>query len=160
MVIACLIKLSNSNVSTKSVLNIKDLSFTDMDSIPAKGFLISSTPSFKVFSVLNTAHLDCIVFCIANLKSAVLFVPFPFLNLSNLSKHLSVSVLDISSCGVPVLTSSEALFAAALPKTTRSIKELEPSLFAPCTDTKAASPIAISPGTVFSEPLTVRTSAL
>ena len=61
---------------------------------------------------------------------------------------------------MPGLISSAALFAADLPKTTRSIKELEPNLFAPCTDTHAASPIAINPGTVFSEPLTVKTSAL
>ena len=42
----------------------------------------------------------------------------------------------------------------------RSINEFEPSLLAPCTDTHAASPIAIKPGTVFSEPLSVKTSAL
>ena len=52
------------------------------------------------------------------------------------------------------------LFADAFPKTTRSIKELDPSLFAPWTETHAASPIAISPGTVFSDPLIVNTSVL
>ena len=90
--IACLIKLSNSSVSTKSVLKINELSFTEIFSIPSKGFLISFTPSVKVFSVLNTAHFDCIVFCIANLNSAVGLDPLEFLNLSNLSKHLSVSL--------------------------------------------------------------------
>jgi hypothetical protein len=53
-----------------------------------------------------------------------------------------------------------ALFAAALPKTTRSIKEFDPNLLAPCTETHDASPIAINPVTVFSAPFTVRTSPL
>ena len=56
--------------------------------------------------------------------------------------------------------SSAALLAAALPNTTKSINELDPNLFAPWTDTQAASPIAIKPGTVFSEPFRVSTSAL
>ena len=88
-------------------------------------------PSFKVFSVLKTAHFDCIVFCIDNLKSAVLFEPLEFLSLSNLVKHLSVSESGISSWGCPGFTNSDALFAAALPKTTKSINELDPNLFAP-----------------------------
>ena len=157
---ACLIRLSNSRVSTKSVLNTKDLSLTEIESIPSYVFLISSTPSLRVFSVLKTAHLDCIVFCIESLRSAVLFSPFAFLSLSNLSKHFWVSDSPISSWGVPGVTNSEALFAAALPKTTRSIKEFDPNLLAPWTETQAASPIAINPGTVFSEPFTVRTSPL
>ena len=95
-----------------------------------------------------------------NLKSAVLFSPFAFLSLSNLSKHFCVSDSPISSCGFPGFINSAALLAAALPKTTRSIKELEPNLLAPWTDTHAASPIAIKPGTVFSDPLTVKTSSL
>ena len=93
-------------------------------------------------------------------RSDVFVDPFEFLILSNLSKHLSVSIFDTSSCGVPGLIISEALLAAALPKTTRSINEFDPSRFAPWTETHAASPIAINPGTVFSEPLTVNTSAL
>ena len=88
-------------------------------------------PSFNIFSVLKTAHFDCIVFCIDNLSSDVLFDPFPFLNLSNLSSNLSVSLFDISSCGEFDLTNSVALLAAALPKTTRSINEFDPNLFAP-----------------------------
>ena len=100
------------------------------------------------------------VFCIESLSSAVLLFPCAFLSLSNLSKHFCVSDSGISSWGVPGLTNSAALFAAALPNTTKSIKELEPSLFAPWTETHAASPIAIKPGTVFSEPFTVNTSAL
>ena len=61
---------------------------------------------------------------------------------------------------MPGFTNSAALLAAALPKTTRSIKEFDPSLLAPWTDTQAASPIAINPGTVFSDPFKVKTSAL
>ena len=61
---------------------------------------------------------------------------------------------------MPGLINSAALFAAALPNTTRSIKEFDPNLFAPCTETQAASPIAISPGTVFVDPFIVITSAL
>ena len=95
-----------------------------------------------------------------SLSSAVPISPSEFLILSKRSKHFWVSDSLISSCGVPGLISSAALFAAALPKTTRSIKELDPNLFAPWTETQAASPIAISPGTVFSEPFTVKTSAL
>ena len=37
-----------------------------------------------------------------------------------------------------------------LPKTTRSSSELEPSLFAPCTETHAASPMDINPSTIVS----------
>ena len=128
---AWLIKLSNSKVSTKSVLNSKDLSLTEISLIPSYGFLICSTPSFKVFSVLNTAHFDCIVFCICSLSSDVFVDPSEFLILSNLSRHLSVSDFETSSCGLPGFTNSAALFAAALPKTTKSIKEFDPNLLAP-----------------------------
>ena len=113
------------------MLKTSDLSFTEIDSIPSYAFLILSTPSLRVFSVLKTAHFDCIVFCIESLSSAVLFSPLEFLNLSNLSMHFSVSVSPISSCGVPGFTISAALLAAALPNTTKSIKELDPNLFAP-----------------------------
>ena len=51
-------------------------------------------------------------------------------------------------------------YIPALPNTTRSISEFDPNLLAPWTDTHAASPIAINPGTVFSEPFKVNTSAL
>jgi hypothetical protein len=48
------------------------------------------------------------------------------------------------------LTTSAQWRAAARPNTTRSSSEFEPSRFAPCTDTQAASPTAISPGTTLS----------
>jgi len=57
--------------------------------------------------------------------------PCEFLILSKRSKHFWVSVSLISSCGVPGFISSAARLAAALPKTTKSINEFEPSLFAP-----------------------------
>ena len=122
--------------------------------------MISLTPSFNVFSVLKTAHFDCIVFCIDNLSSEVLLEPFPFLNLSNLSRDLSVSLFGISEWVEFGFTNSTALLAAAFPKTIRSISEFEPNLFAPWTDTHAVSPIAINPGTVLSLPFEVNTSAL
>jgi hypothetical protein len=43
-------------------------------------------------------------------------------------------------------TTWPALMAAARPKTTRSISELEPSRLAPWTEAQAASPTAIRPG--------------
>ena len=66
-----------------------------------------------------------------NLNSAVPTFPSEFLILSKRSKHFCVSDSLISSCGVPGLINYAALFAAALPKTTRSINEFEPNLFAP-----------------------------
>ena len=65
-----------------------------------------------------------------------------------------------NSSGEFDFTNSAALLAAAFPKTTRSVNEFEPSLLAPWTDTHAASPMAINPGTVLSLPLDVKTSAL
>ena len=43
-------------------------------------------------------------------------------------------------------SSAPARRAAARPKTTRSVSELEPSRLAPCTEAQAASPTAIRPG--------------
>ena len=71
------------------------------------------------------------VFCIDNLSSEVFVLPDELRSLSNLSKHLSVSLCAISSWGVPGLISSAALFAADFPKTTKSIKEFDPNLLAP-----------------------------
>lgn len=44
-------------------------------------------------------------------------------------------------------------YAAYLPNTTISNKELAPNLLAPCTDAQAASPAANNPGTMVSYPL-------
>ncbi len=55
-----------------------------------------------------------------------------------------------SGCLAPGVIVSAARSAAERPNTTRSISELEPSRFAPCTETQAASPTAISPGTTLS----------
>ena len=53
-------------------------------------------------------------------------------------------------CDAPGLRISAARCAAERPNTTRSSNELVPSRFAPCTDTQAASPTAIRPGTTAS----------
>ena len=58
------------------------------------------------------------------------------------------AVLGSSGCLSPGFSISAARRPAARPNTTRSISELEPSRFAPCTETQAASPSAISPGTI------------
>ena len=50
----------------------------------------------------------------------------------------------------PGRTVSAQRSAAARPNTTRSISEFEPRRLAPCTDTHAASPSAIRPGTTAS----------
>jgi hypothetical protein len=55
--------------------------------------------------------------------------------------------LGVGLCEEPFSTISEARIAAARPNTTRSSSELEPRRLAPWTDTQAASPIAIKPGT-------------
>ena len=79
---------------------------------------------------------------------------------SFVSRDFSVSLFEISSCGKFGFTNSLALLAAAFPKTTKSINEFEPNLFAPCTETQAASTMAINPGTILSLQFEVITSAL
>lgn len=54
----------------------------------------------------------------------------------------------------PGLHSAVMVLAQALPKTTRSSRELAPSLLAPCTEAQAASPQAYRPGTTRSWPFT------
>lgn len=54
----------------------------------------------------------------------------------------------------PGLHSAAMVLAQALPKTTRSSRELAPSLLAPCTEAQAASPQAYRPGTTRSWPFT------
>ena len=90
----------------------------------------------------------------------MLVEPLAFLNLSNLSNEFCPASFGNGACGPFIFVVSAALNPAARPKTTKSIKELDPSLFAPWTETHAASPIAIRPGTTQSGfPLTfVRTS--
>lgn len=54
----------------------------------------------------------------------------------------------------PGLHFAAMVLAQALPKTTRSSRELAPSLLAPCTEAQAASPQAYRPGTTRSWPFT------
>ena len=57
-----------------------------------------------------------------------------------------MSSLVASATPPPDLSSSLMYFPAALPKTIRSRRELPPNLFAPCTETHAASPTENNPG--------------
>ncbi len=59
-------------------------------------------------------------------------------------------------CAVPGFTTRAQCRAASRPKTTRSSSELDPRRLAPCTDTQAASPTAMSPGTTASAPAVAR----
>ena len=68
--------------------------------------------------------------------------------LSNLSNILSTEDDGIFGLGDFRSTTDPARMPAARPKTTRSIKELDPKRFAPCTEAHPASPTAMSPGTV------------
>ena len=56
--------------------------------------------------------------------------------------YLTLLTVLISGTGSPGLHSAAIVRAHARPKTTRSSNEFAPSLFAPCTDTQAASPAA------------------
>ncbi len=69
-------------------------------------------------------------------------------NRSSTCSTLAASALGPASR--PGSISCAAPLAAARPKTTISSSEFEPRRLAPCTDTQAASPIAISPGTTVS----------
>ena len=71
------------------------------------------------------------VFCMVNLNSEVGTSPLAFLNLSNLAIEFCPASFGNSSVILPGVTVSEQRSAAALPKTTKSISEFEPSLFAP-----------------------------
>ena len=57
-----------------------------------------------------------------------------------------MSSLSASATPPPDFKASLIWSPAALPKTTKSKREFPPSLFAPCTDTHAASPTENNPG--------------
>ena len=86
------IAIAGTSIGMGAGTTANDLSFTERSFMPSRGFLISLIPCFKVFSVLNTAHLVCIVFCIEDLRSDAFVLPFELRILSNLSRHLSVSL--------------------------------------------------------------------
>ena len=71
------------------------------------------------------------VFCMLSLNSDVGTSPVAFLNLSSLAIEFFPASFGNSSAIFPGLTVSEQRSAAALPKTTKSISEFDPSLFAP-----------------------------
>ena len=64
-----------------------------------------------------------------------------------------MSPLEDDSTPPPDFSSSWICIPVALPKTTKSSKELPPSLFAPWTETQAASPAANKPEIIESLPL-------
>src|SRR2546423_1070598 len=76
-------------------------------------------------------------------------VPHPVLVIAfgKILTRIGAESLGNSGCRSPGVTFSAQRAAAARPNTTRSMREFEPSRLAPCTDTQAPSPSAISPGT-------------
>ena len=66
-------------------------------------------------------------------------------NLFNLNNASSISSSDEEFTPPPDLSSDWICIPAALPKTTKSNNEFPPSLFAPCTETHAASPTENNP---------------
>lgn len=80
-------------------------------------------------------------------------VPLAYLYLFNLAMDSSPAFLGKGLWGAPGFNSALTVFAAALPKTTISNKELAPNLLAPWTEAQATSPAANNPGTITSYPL-------
>ena len=83
-------------------------------------------------------------------SSAVGVLPLALRNLSSRASGRSAASFGSSECFSLGSINSAQRSAAARPNTTRSISEFEPSRLAPCTDTQAASPTAIRPGTTAS----------
>jgi hypothetical protein len=103
-------------------------------------------PSSNISWRLNTAACLYIVFCKAVLILAVECSPFENLSLSNFAIVSSPAFYDRSFYFSPGILFSFIVYAALLPKITKSNKEFAPNLLAPCTDAQAASPQAKSPG--------------
>jgi hypothetical protein len=101
---------------------------------------------------LNTAACLCIVFYKAVLIFAVEFSPFEYLSLSKFAIVYSPAFEGKSFYNYPGIFNSFIVWAALLPKITKSKREFAPSLFAPCTDAQAASPQANKPGINTSSP--------
>lgn len=100
-------------------------------------------------------------------KNTIIFFPFStrppicsFHQKQTINKKIIFVKDDKNSTGLilpmvsPGLHSAVMVLAQALPKTTRSSRELAPSLLAPCTEAQAASPQAYRPGTTRSWPFT------
>lgn len=89
------------------------------------------TPSCRVFSTLKTAACLYITPYISDLTLATEVLPFEYLNLSSMATDSIPAFLGKSGYLSPGLQTSPTVKAAALPKTTRSNKELAPNLLAP-----------------------------
>ena len=107
-------------------------------------------PCSSTSPVRNTAQSSCITFCIFSRSSAVLVPPDAWRSLSSRDSARSAESFGSAGCSALGVRISAQRSAAARPNTTRSISEFEPSRLAPCTDTQAASPSAIRPGTTVS----------
>ncbi len=88
--------------------------------------------------------------CIRIRKLAVGFSPLALRRRSKRATILSTEACGKDPCPLLGLINSAQRMAAARPNTTMSSNELEPKRFAPCTDTQAASPMAIKPGMMVS----------
>ena len=98
----------------------------------------------------NTAACACMVRCIVSRSSDTRVPPLALRALSKRSRLASPARGGRAAWLAPGFSISAARCAAARPNTTRSSSELVPSRLAPCTDTQAASPTAIRPGTIAS----------
>ena len=105
-------------------------------------------PCASVSPVRNTAASSCMVFCISTRIAAVPRLPAAWRSRSRRATARSpASFAPAAACRCPGRMTSAQRRAASRPKTTRSSSELLPRRLAPCTETQAASPIAIRPGT-------------
>ena len=130
----------------RSEFQIMERSLIDKSSKPDATISIFLHPSASVFFERKTAASSCMTICIFFRNSAVDVFPFACLNLSNLSIAWSHECVFKGLFELVLSTTSLALIAAALPKTTKSIKLLDPNLLAPWTEAHPASPTAIKPG--------------
>ena len=152
-------KFCSSKVSTRSEFQIIESSVTCRLSRWSMASCISLTPSSSTSPVRKTAQLFCMTRCISRRKSAVRTSPLACRNLSSRSSDFCSPPSGTGRMASLGSTTSAQCLAAERPKTTKSSNEFEPRRLAPCTDTQAASPIAINPGTVVASPLVLfRTS--
>ena len=86
--------------------------------------------------------------CISFLTFETGVVPLPVLKAYILAIDYSPAFLGNSGWVWPGLYFSLVTNADALPKTTKSNKELAPNLLAPCTEATPTYPQAKSPGTI------------
>ena len=108
-------------------------------------------PCSSVSPVRNTAASSCIAFCIARRSIGGRRAALGVAESVEARQRLVAGALgQILMAADRRRSSLAACMPAALPNTTRSISELEPSRLAPCTETQAASPTAIRPGTTVS----------